>query len=111
MELAPVTEPWTAAVPWARPWRRHAASRRSAATSRTPVRAEAVPAGDPRLEIAWTLALIELAAARLRLAEAAGGDPWTEAMAGHEVYLATGRVRLLEEQLGEPGEPVRWAGV
>ena len=123
MELAPVTEPWTAAVPWARAWRRHPAPCRPAAArpeAATPARAEsrAQPAaqpiahGDPRLEIAWTLALIELAAARLRLAEAAAGDdPWVEAMAGHAVHLAVRQVRALQVQLGDPDEPLRWTAV
>ncbi len=110
MDLSPTTEAWTSTVPWARSWRRPPVARRSrpAAPPRT---LRAVPADVP-LEAAWTTAMGELATARLGLAEAGRlDDAWVEAMAGHALYLAVRRVRVLEERLGVPDGPVHWSGV
>jgi hypothetical protein len=108
MELSPLTEAWTTTVPWARPWRRPAAQRRVRPAAQPRVARPAPAEADA--ELAWTVVIGELAAARLRLAElAAGDDPWAEAMAAHQLHLATSRMRALQARLGLHGEPVYWS--
>jgi hypothetical protein len=130
MELAPSNEPWTAAVAWARPWHRPASARRPAPAVaqrmvRLPARAPVTGADgetgpDPARELAWTVALIELRAAELALAELlrrapvdnpvdSQGDEWPELMARHAVFLARHRLRLAQEALAGAAAEVPWS--
>lgn len=135
MELAsnppPNKEPWTAAVAWARPWHRPAPARRGAAPAAarrvawSPARAPAAdpapkPGPDPTLEIAWTVALIELRAAELVLAEVVRrdlaevhgecrSDEWPELVARHAVFCARHRLRLAQEALTAPDAELAWS--
>lgn len=130
MELAPSKEPWTAAVAWARPWHRPATARRPAPAAakrvaRSPAPAPVtdaagVPGPDPTLEIAWTVALIELRAAELALAEVLrrapvdarvdhGTDEWPELVAHHALFRARHRLRLAQEALTGADAELPWS--
>jgi len=135
MELAsnlpPKNEPWTAAVAWARPWHRPAAARRPApAVARRVAWSPPAPAPvadssrspdpDPTLEIAWTVALIELRAAELSLAEVVsrdlaaahfGGhfDEWPELMARHTLFCARQRLRAAQAALTGADAELAWS--
>lgn len=135
MELAsnppPKNEPWTAAVAWARPWHRPAPARRPVpaaarrvawsppAPAPVPVNAR-TPDPDPTLEIAWTVALIEVRAAELSLAEVVRRDlaaahvdghrdEWPELMARHALFCARQRLRLAQAALTGADAELAWS--
>jgi len=95
MELVSPGEPWTAAVAWARPWRR--APRHQSPARKIPEPAVAQSTGDD-----WPGALRQLAQARrsrVALAPGADSDVWVEVMADHAVHLALRQVRALADRL------------
>ncbi len=111
MELAPSTEPWTAAVAWARPWRRPATRRQPVAASRI-VRPPVLP--DPVQETAWTEGVAELQAAREALARFEAGleqgmDPWLEALARQDVFRARRKLRRAQEALTGGDADLPWS--
>ncbi len=114
MELAPSTEPWTAAVAWARPWRRPAPRRQPVVASR-PVRAPAVagPAvspSDPVHEKDWLEGVAELRAAREALLQLdAGLDTWLEALARQDVFRARRKLRRAQEALTGTDADLPWS--
>ena len=114
MELAPSTEPWTAAVAWARPWARPFPRRQSVAASR-PVRSFAV-AGlaaapvDTAQEHEWTEAVAELRAAREALVQLdVATDSWLEAMARQDLFRARRKVRRAQEALTGADADLPWS--
>jgi|GEM_PF-1717706 len=90
MELAPSTEPWTAAVAWARPWRR------------------------PAAETAWTAAVAEHRAARevlaaIELGPEPGMDVWLEAVARQDMFRARRQLRRAQEALTGADADLPWS--
>lgn len=99
MELAPSTEPWTAAVAWARPWRRPPAS----------AAPEVIPP-NPVQDAAWIVAVAELRAARESLASLESGlDIWLEALARQEVFRARRKLRRAQEALTGADADLPWS--
>ena len=114
MELAPSTEPWTAAVAWARPWRRPAARRPSVTASRAlrppgvsgPVVSPSVPAQ----ENDWLEALAEWRAAREALVQLdAATDTWLEALARQDMFRARRKLRRAQEALTGTDADLPWS--
>ena len=118
MALVPSTEPWTAAVAWARPWRRPLPHRPSAAVPRV-VRPSAVPGpavtpSDPRQEAAWSEGVAELRAALEALAGVdsahdAGVDDWLEILARQDVLRARRKLRQVQEALTGADADLPWS--
>ena len=109
MELAPSSEPWTAAVPWARPWRRQVPSRPPAAAPRV-VRPSTAPDPDPDPETAWSAAITEFRAACEALARLdSDPDAWLEALARQDVFRARRKLRRAQEALSGADADLPWS--
>jgi hypothetical protein len=104
MDLSATTQPWTAAVPWARAWHRPAPVARavppaSVARARGPGAAVATLA-----EAEWEAARSALAQARAWLdsLDPADSGDWPGLMATHAVRLAAARARAAQAALAGP---------